>query len=120
MSFDYTSLQNTADRLISKFGRSVTLRRVTAGTYDPSNLSVSGDSNADTTVTVAIMNYEEREIDGSVIKRQDMRGYLAAKNTALPSVSDIIIDGSVQYQIVNIRELKPATTSLLYELQLRK
>lgn len=120
MTFNYASLQNAAERLIDKFGRSVTLRRVIKGNYVPETLSVSGNSETDTTVIIAFTSYEEREIDGSVIKRHDQRGYMKAKNVSLASINDIIIDGSVQYQIMNVRETKPANTGIFYELQLRK
>lgn len=120
MTYDYSRLANTALRLIAKYGRSVTLRSVTAGTYDPATRTKSGASTSDATVSMAFNNYTQNQIDGEVIRRDDLEGLLAASGlTTAPENGDIVIDGSNQYKIVNVDVIQPGDTVIVYKLQLR-
>jgi len=120
MTFNYSGLAAAALRLIDKFGRNVTLRSVTAGSYDTATMTKTGASDADKVVKMAIVEYKQSQIDGEVVQRGDELGLLAASAvTAKPVVNDIVID-SVQYKIINIETIKPGDTALLYKLQLRR
>lgn len=116
-AFDYTRLRSTAERLIARFGQSATLTRVaTSGTaYDPTT------TETDYTVTVAVMEYTDRERDGTLIKVGDKKVYLSTSGLSItPGVADKITIGGVEHEIINVMPLNPGGTVVMYETQARR
>jgi len=120
MSFNYAGLAKTALKQIAKFGRSVTLRTVAAGTFDTSTGTVSGASNSDVVVKALVTGYKDKQIDGQIIRHGDKMVMIAGSAVTTPPVSnDIVVDGG-DYKIVNIETIQPGDTVLIYKLQVRK
>lgn len=116
-AFDYTGLRATAQRLLSRFGQSATLtRRAASGTaYDPT-ISETGY-----TVTVAVMEYSNREREGALIQTGDKKVYLSTEGLSItPTVADTLTVGGAKHEIVNVMHLDPGGTVLMYELQVRR
>jgi len=116
MSYDYSSLATTGASLISKFGRDVTLKHVTEGSYDFSTGGVSGDSVTSETVKAVFTNYNDGQIDGSIVQRGDRLVLVSNDVTSEPKTNDII--GG--FKIVGVETIQPANDVLLYKLQVRK
>ena len=57
------------------------------------------------------------EIDGDVIRTDDKR--ILINSSVTPTLQDKIVDDSVVYSIVNIREVKPGGSTIFYDLQVR-
>lgn len=119
MAFDYSNLANVALFQISDKGRNVTLRYVEEGTYNPGTDAFSGTTFTDTTVKALIRNYSLRELLDTIILVGDKEVILASSGITRPEVNDIIIDSSSYYRILNVVEIIPGDTSLLYKLQVR-
>ena len=120
MSFNYAGLASTALKQIAKFGRSVTLRAVTAGTFDTSTGTKTGASTADTVVKAVVTAYKDKQIDGEIIRHGDKMVMIAGSAvTTAPVTNDIVVDGG-DYKIVNIETIQPGDTVLIYKLQVRK
>ena len=120
MPFDYSALSEIAINEVKDKGRDVTLQYVTAGTYDPATDDISGDSDTNATVRMLQLNYKKSEIDGTLIKSDDVMGLLANDSlTREPENGDKIIDNSVTFTIKNVKKVQPGDTILLYRLQLR-
>lgn len=119
MSFDYSPLQNVALSQISDKGRDVTYTQVTAGTFDPTTNTVTGASETDTTIKAVITDFDESQIDGTIIQRKDKQVLITA-DVVTPKLEDKITDGSVTYQIVNINQIAPGDIVMLYKLQVRR
>lgn len=120
MSFSYGSLASTALKQIAKFGRSVTLRTVTVGTFDTGTGVTTGASDADVTVKAVITGYTNKQTDGEIIRRGDKQVMIAGSAvTAAPVLNDVVVDDG-DYKIVNIETIQPGDTVLLYKLQVRK
>ena len=120
MSFNYASLASTALKQITKFGRSVTLRTVTTGTFDTGTGVISGASDADVTVKAVVTGYKDKQIDGQIIRSGDKQVMIAGSAlTTAPKTNDIVVD-SGDYKIVNIETIQPGDTVLIYKLQVRK
>lgn len=125
MTFDYTKSAATALRLLTKFGRTVTLRKQTAGAYDPATSS-STVTTTDYTGTGALFDFNERLLgtqfaDGQTYQVGDKKLLLApAGITTDPAPGDLLIFGSDTWTVLNIKTLEPAGTPVLYELHLRK
>lgn len=114
MAVDYTALANTASRLIRENGRTVKLRGLTPSgpAWNPSF------SNADTDVKAFFTRYSAREIDGLVIQATDIKILLSS--SVAPDVTMRLVDGSIDYSIIDVVEIKPGPTSVLYIVQARK
>ncbi len=116
MSF-YTNLRNTASRIIRDKGTSVTASRET-GEYDP----VDGEyvtSTQNFSAHAVLLDYRLSDFDGQAIVQGDRRLLIEA-NTWEPKASDkVTLDGDT-WTIVEASPLKPATTTVLYQAQVRK
>lgn len=111
--------------LLGTFGRSVTLRTVTAGAYDPAT-GTTTDTTADVTVSALIEDYPaflahsaDSETDG--IRRGDKKVTIAANAlSAAPTPSDKLQIGGTWYSVVSIDAQFGTTSALYYVLQARR
>lgn len=118
MNFDYAALASKSAALLSKFGRDVTRRRVTRGAYDTSQGSAANAGQADATFKGALLDFGTREVDGTLVKSTDKKLLLEASGA--PLASDTFLVGGLEYAVVSVKEISPAGTPVLYEVQLRK
>lgn len=118
MSF-YGNAQNTASKMLTKFGQSITHTIRTAGTYDP---ATGGLTVTEITQTVkgALFDYGNEEIDGMLIVAGDKRAFVASLGITSPKMDDTLTVGSVVWTIKSVKELNPAGTSVIFELQVRR
>ena len=117
---DYSTFARIANRILSDWGVAATLTRKSSGTYDPAT-SVSTVTSATDNVTVAIFPYPAKLIDGTLIHVGDMQVIMGTDGlSAAPEAADNITIGGTVYKIVTVQNIKPANTSVLYELQVRK
>ena len=109
--FDYARLSATSVRLISRFGKTVLRRTITnSGTeWAPSQTEV------DTSIDGVVTDYKFNEIDGTLILATDKK----LLTTSLVTIADKIVDGSIVYSIISVSVIEPASTALLYKIQLR-
>lgn len=115
MSF-YGSLADTAKKLIADKGRTVTLRSGSP-VYDPITDTMTGGTT-DTEVKAVFTAFRSDEVDGTLIQRGDKKVIVDAK--AAPQSGDAIIDGTTQYEIVDVMEVQPGEPTIIYKLQARK
>lgn len=116
----YETSVNLAKRLIETKGRMVSIVYRSQGIYNPTNDDIAGASSETVDVYGVFLDYDERNIDGTLIRQGDKKMLLAAKNIQRPIINDIINDGEIEYSIVNIKELAPGDETIIYQLQLRK
>jgi hypothetical protein len=122
----YARLQNTAQKLLKGKGQSVTLTKVTAGTYDPATGGFTGAGTSTQTAYGAVFDYGAKQIDGTLIKAGDKQLLLSAVKTdgtalTAPVLGDTVSIGSVTYTLVEpLKEINPAGTIVMYEVNLRK
>jgi len=112
-TFDYTHARSTAARLIAKFGTPGTIRRQARSgpAYDPIVITT------DYPCTIVVLDYEDRKVDGTLVRRTDKMIYLAAENLAItPTEADTVLAGEA-FSIVSIRPLSPAGVTVFYEIQ---
>ena len=114
--FDYPRARAAAERLIAKFGMPGALRRSTPS--GPANAPIITDT--DHACTLAVLDYEDARIDGTLIRRSDRLVYLSTAGLGVaPDQSDRIIAGEI-YVIVRLRPLSPAGVVVYYEVQVRR
>lgn len=116
----YDNMTATALRQINDKGRTVTLRKPSAGTYVPGTDTYTAAS-ADYSAKAVITSVNSGEIDGTIILAGDKRVLLAASALAVvPAINDIVLDGTEQLRVINVEAVKPGDTAILYKLQVRK
>jgi len=117
MTFNYAAITATADRLIARFGRSATLRRP-ASTGPAHNPTVTYSDHA---VMVTTSAYQQREIDGTRVRQDDVKVMLAkGVLTIAPETKDqLVIDGAT-YAIMDVRPTQPGGSVVVYEVQARR
>lgn len=108
--FNYNKSQNTAHKLIDKFGAAGSvMRHATAYAAEP--------------VTLVVVNYSNRQVDGTRIREGDRLIYISVKApgggiVAEPGIADRIQDSSgVVYEIINSSPVAPAGIPVVYEVQ---
>lgn len=118
MTFDYAKAAATALRLLTQFGRDVTVRSYTVGTYDPAT-GANSVTTSDVTKKGALLDFGAGKtlVNGGLIQVGDKR--LLLESSAAPSPQAHIIVGSVEYVIISVGEVNPAGTPVLFDLHLR-
>lgn len=116
-SFNYSSLAETAARLINRFGKvSVYIRSVSGETDDPVAGTVTGGTSTDTLVNAVEVNYNEKYQPGAMIEMGDRMLSMDAQ----PAMSDkIIIDGEI-WHIAQVWPKRPGDTLVAAFVQVRK
>ncbi|WP_312450068.1 hypothetical protein [Stutzerimonas nitrititolerans] len=125
MSQFYDRMAATALRLIEQFGQEITLRDTVPGEYDP----VTGGSTPDVEVSqpahAILQDYALQQsgmsyAEGTVIKQGDKKILVAAQGLTPPTLTTTVIADGATWTIVNIKEINPAGTPLVYEIQGRR
>jgi hypothetical protein len=125
MSAFYERISATALNLIASFGQTITLRDTVPGEYDP----VTGGSTQETTVDqpaqailqdYALQHAGMSYAEGTVIRQGDKKILVAAQGLTPPQLTTTVIADGATWTIVNIKEINPAGTPLVYELQGRR
>lgn len=118
--FDYPAKRDTADRLLTKFGQAVSLRKYTPGgpPHEPTL------TPTDYATIAAILDYTVRQIDGENILLTDRRALVAAGPLTALGVTaiappDALVVAGVAIPIVRAVPLAPAGIIVLYDCQLR-
>lgn len=114
---DYLALRATAAALIAAKGRTMTLRSRSSGSY---NASTGGAvvTTSNTTITGVVSNFPLLLVDGTQIQRGDVK--VLTVSSVEPKPGDGLLIGSIEYDVVSVREINPGGTVVLYSLQARR
>lgn len=107
-TFDYSSIIATAQSLINKFGKPmVRITSVQSGTeWNPTVVEVP------TNITGVLTNYNNNQIDGTLIKASDKQ---------VLTYDEVNVGDKVEeYNVVNVDIIQPADDKILYKVQVRK
>lgn len=111
MTFDYSGLESTAARLIARFGRDIILVTI-ANSGDDFN-----PTQIETLETVKAVQTQLDTVDNDLILATD-KGFLI--DATLITADMRIRDGSTDYSIVLVTEVKPGDTNMIFKVQARK
>jgi hypothetical protein len=119
-AFDYSGPLATADRLIEKFGQNG-FHRIPSQATGPKHNPTPGEP-IDFPVRFAMVRYTAREIDGSRILATDRKALLSPVGLVeQPALSHGLVEANgVTWKIVGVETLRPAETTVLITLQVRK
>lgn len=113
MAIDYNKALASAKRLIRENGRDVTVRTFTASGDEWNPVQVPND----VVVKAVQTQFKAEEIDGTLIRTDD-KLFLIAGGADI-SLAKRLIDGGIDYEVVNVREVKPGAVSILWKVQVR-
>jgi len=112
------SLESVAGKVINKFGGDVTIRYVTAGTYNTTTGAVT-ETESDTAIKGVVQDVSLREVN-ELIQAGDKRLIVAATDLAsTPETKDRVVISSVVHQIIRVDTTEQANDPITYELILR-
>ena len=114
------ALQKVIDKVaeIPGVGSSVTVRRVTPGSYNTST-GVISETTADTVVKGVLQDVNDREVN-DLVQAADLNCTVAADSLAYtPSTKDRVVIDTKVHQIVRIKTFRSGASVLSYELYLR-
>jgi len=107
-----------AGTVIAKFGGDVTVRYVTAGSYNTTTGAIT-ESESDTTVPGILEDVNLREVN-ELVQAGDKRLTVAADDLATaPETKDRVVISSVVHQIIRVETTEQDNSAIIYELILR-
>lgn len=115
--FNYARSKATAERLIRRFGQTVTLTVIstTGPGYNPTV------TETDHSLQAAVLDYKINEIDGTLVQRTDRKVLVSTEGaTVTPSTANKITIGGAEHAILSVKPLNPGGTVVMWELQTRK
>jgi hypothetical protein len=118
--FDYAAAVADANAAIADAGQLGAIRRTGAPT-GPSYNPTPGAA-VDHPARFVLLRYRTQEIDGTRVKASDRKALVAPGTLTIePTLSDSLVeaDGTV-WPIVGVEPLRPAGTTVLWTLQLRR
>jgi len=109
----HDSFVSLATRLIAKNGRQMQLVEIvnSGDVLDPSQQEMPHDIKG---VQIA---FKSSDIDGNLIKLGDLQ--ILVDSLIEPRNDMRLRDGSTDYSIVDVKSVKPGTTSIIYKIQAR-
>lgn len=117
----YATTAANALKTIQAKGKAYTLRRATVSTDTATPWKQSAATNADYTIYAVREEFNTREVDGENIQVSDLKLMVAASGlTVTPRASDLVLDGSTSYRVIDVKTLMPASTPILHTLQVRE
>lgn len=120
--FNYLQAANTANSLLSNFGQDVVITVIGDESFDP-DTQVLTSASVDYTAKAVLLDYKGNErgsaLTGSVETNDKKLLVSPLGLTVSPTPNDLVTVDSVVWRIINVKAVKPALITVLYELQVR-
>lgn len=92
----------------------------TLGEYDTETGTVKGAKDPETFTTAGVkIGYEQRDIDGTMVRTGDQQVYVPAKGFTRPLSDEVLTIGTETYTVVNTEVIAPGDVDILYIIQVR-
>jgi hypothetical protein len=117
MSFQ-SDMAETAHELLTEFGATATLKKVSAGTYDPST-GTATRTESTSTITLYEEDVKGRDIDGTLIKSGDKMATISAQGL-VPETGDVINYMGVDWSVVSVTRENTNALAVVYYAVMRK
>lgn len=118
----YDEMAVMALEMITEFGQPVTIRDIKPGEYDPDTDSAGPDTIIEQTAQGILLDFTGLEFqNNSLIKQGDKKLKVAAQGLAWAPdlLNKVVIQGRTWSIVPPLKEISPAGTPILYELQVR-
>ena len=112
------SLEKVAGTVIAKFGGDVTVRYVSAGSYNATTGAIT-ETVSDSDVKGVLEGVSVREVN-ELVQQGDKRLTVAAKDLpSAPETKDRVVISTIVHQIIRVETTEQDNTAITYELILR-
>ena len=109
----YTDMAATSTSLLTTYGQTITLRRVSGGTFDPAAGTLTGETTTDITCVGLFLNRTESLLKSfGAVENEDR--FLVLDSTQVPDTTDLLLIGSETWTIVEVMAVNPAGTPVVY------
>jgi hypothetical protein len=118
----YDEMAVMALDMITEFGQSVIIRDIKVGEYDPDTGTVPPDTVIEQTAQGILLDFTGQEFQtNSLIQQGDKKLKIAAKGLQWKPglLNKVVVQGRTWSIIPPLKEINPAGTPILYELQVR-
>jgi hypothetical protein len=122
MATFYDEMAVMALEMITEFGQPVIIRATTVGEYDPETGTAPTDAITEQTAQGVLLDFTGQEFqNSSLIKQGDKKLKIAAQGLAWAPdlLNKVIVQGRTWSIVPPLKEINPAGTVILYELQVR-
>ena len=124
---NYASLASKTNKLLAKYGGTITIKRFSPGTYSPSGGKFVSASSVTCFASAVLrtnirLNFGDRYLDGTEIVANDREMIISNGFTLSPlAVSDIVTIKSKNYKVITCLPLEPdGDQTLFFRALLRK
>ena len=112
------ALKKAASKTLSKLGGDVTIRKVTAGSYNTTTGTIT-ESTSDTVVKGALSGVQRSEVN-DLIEAQDKRLIIASKDIDfVPTTKDRVLISGVEFKVIQVITNEQNNTPISFDLILR-
>lgn len=116
MQDDIAELLDDAD-----IGRDIRIVRSTPGAYSAADGSTATATTATWSTRGLFLNYEDKLIDGTMIRRGDRKCFVKLKDSSYsPKVDDAVTAGSDKYAVLDFETIELGGTSIIFILHVRR
>ena len=112
------ALKKAASKTLSKFGGDVTIRQVTAGSYNTTTGAIT-ETTSDTTIKGSLNNVNRSEVNDLIESQDKILTISAGDLTFVPTTKDRVVISSVEFKIISISVNEQNNTPISFELVLR-
>ena len=112
------ALKKAASKTLSKLGGDVTIRQVTAGSYNTTTGAIT-ETTSDTTIKGSLNNVNRSEVNDLIEAQDKILTISAGDLTFVPTTKDRVVISSVEFKIISISVNEQNNTPISFELVLR-
>ena len=117
MSFA-NALKKAASKTLSKLGGDVTIRQVTAGSYNTTTGAIA-ETLSDTTIKGALSNVSRNQVNDLIESQDKILTISAGDLSFVPTTKDKVVISSVEFKIIQVITNEQNNTAISFDLILR-
>ena len=112
------ALKKAASASLKKLGGDVTIRQVTAGSYNTTTGAIT-ESTSDTTIKGTLSNVSKSQVNDLIESQDRLLTISAGDLTFIPTTKDRVVISSVEFKIVQVITNEQNNTPISFDLILR-
>ena len=109
-------LEQAVVRLLEKRGSDLSFTRQVGGSYNAQTGTVTGGTPTTIPFRGVFINYDDRNIDGTLVQTGDRRLLVSATSIGSPPAQGDVVSG---HRVVNVRAIAPKGVAIAYTCQVR-
>ena len=112
------ALKKAASKTLSKLGGDVTIRQVTACTYNTTTGAIT-ESTSDTTIKGVLSNVSRSEVNDLIESQDKILTISAGDLSFVPTTKDRVVISNIEFKIIQVNTNEQNNTAVSFDLILR-